>query len=219
MAPVTEILTLTLAPDTDQPTLLSSIEETLRAWQQQHEPLLRAQHAFTHEDPLKLRLAHDWADVPASSPLSSLSSPGRGIAEARGPYHVAFDPPQPRVLDTASPGAASRVTEMVHMYFPPARRGAADVGDAVARFVAELRALDGRKIGFSGEAAWGWVAGLLEYKGEDHAVFVLCLGWQSVKAHVEFRDTEDFQRSIPIMRGIGGLKGSEMAHVSLRRVV
>ncbi|KAI1641175.1 Alpha/Beta hydrolase protein [Biscogniauxia mediterranea] len=225
MAPVTELLLLTLKPDTDRAALLSAIEEKLRS---SNPPALgaskplRAQHGFAHEDPLKLRLALDWADIPAPS-ASSASPLLRSLLAAvvdddaavapGNPYYVAFEPPRPPVLDTP-------VVEMVHMYFPPARRAAPDVESAIARFVAELRT--GKAEGFSGEAAWGWVVGgaaegeeaLLPYKGEGCAAFVLCLGWESVQAHMRFRDTEEFQRCIPLIRGIEGLKGSEMAHAA-----
>ncbi|KAI1491978.1 Alpha/Beta hydrolase protein [Biscogniauxia mediterranea] len=229
MAPVTELIHLTLKPDTDRAALLSSIEEKLRSAGAKKP--LRAQHGFTHEDPLKLRLALDWADIPIPAPSASASSLLRSLLAAvddavAAPrnnnhpyYYVAFEPPRPPVLD-------DRVVEMVHMYFPPARRGAADVDGAVARFVAEMRtgtAEEKAVEGFSGEAAWGWVVGggeregegkggLLPFKGEGCAAFVLCLGWESVQAHMRFRDTEEFQRCIPLIRGIEGLKGSEMAH-------
>ncbi|KAI0597774.1 Alpha/Beta hydrolase protein [Biscogniauxia sp. FL1348] len=212
MAPVTELLLLTLKPDTDRAALISSIEAKLRS--SPGLPPLRAQYAFTHEDPLKLRLALDWADIPPSSPFLSLDSDADSV-----PYYVALDPPRPAVLDN---NETNTVVEMVHMYFPPARRGAPDVAAAVAAFVAQVRAP-----GFAGEAAWGWVVGsggrdgeeaLLEYKGERCAAFVLCLGWESVQAHLRFRDTEEFQKSIPLIRGIEGLKGSGMEHVSFRKV-
>ncbi|KAI1505285.1 hypothetical protein F5X99DRAFT_368900, partial [Biscogniauxia marginata] len=233
MAPATEMLQLTLKPEADRTALIADIAKKLHG--SPASGLLRAQYAFTVEDPLKLRLALDWEDVSSSSSSPSLSAQlppsfleaTGALAEApRGPYYVALEPPAPQVLDNRGGAGKAKVAELVHLYFPAEGDGRvgkeADVAEAMRGFEKEIRGAAPE--GFSGEIALGWVvdgaagAGLLEYKGEPSRAFVLVVGWDSVDAHVRFRDTEAFARIIPLLRGLEGLKGSDMCHVSFQAV-
>ena len=53
-------------------------------------------------------------------------------------------------------------------------------------------------------------------QGTQGKAFVVFVGWPSVQAHMEFRDTEEFANMIGLLRG--GAVGMKMAHVGFREV-
>lgn len=134
-------------------------------------------------------------------------------------YHTSFSPEHPPVLHNAEGkgGAKSAVAELLHLYFPTGDAFTADQMAATAKNYREfLGHLPGNAAGHTGEAAGGWTVEELEFKGEKVRAFVVAIGWDSLEAHMEYRKTEHFAKHIPLVRGLEGLKGVEVFHVSTK---
>ncbi|OTA63551.1 hypothetical protein K449DRAFT_394121 [Hypoxylon sp. EC38] len=55
----------------------------------------------------------------------------------------------------------------------------------------------------------------VDYKGEPSRALVTVIGWTSVEAHMKkTRENPEFEKIIPMIRGLEGLKGMEMVHVT-----
>lgn len=50
-------------------------------------------------------------------------------------------------------------------------------------------------------------------EGEKGSMVSMLLGWPSIDAHMKFRDTDAFKESIPLIRGLEGMKKVTMFHV------
>lgn len=61
----------------------------------------------------------------------------------------------------------------------------------------------------------GWAIERLPHEslgeGIEGKVFVSFIGWDSVQSHMKFRETEEFAKLRPVMRG--DMKGASMHHV------
>ena len=66
------------------------------------------------------------------------------------------------------------------------------------------------KAGFVG-AAYGVTHEEVEYKGVKGKAAVVVIGWESVEAHMSFRETQTFKENIGLLRGEA--KAIEMHHV------
>ena len=53
--------------------------------------------------------------------------------------------------------------------------------------------------GFKGSAG-GWVIEDVEYKGKKGKAYVSTIGWESVQAHMTFRETAAFKENIGLIR-------------------
>ena len=73
----------------------------------------------------------------------------------------------------------------------------------------------GRHDGFKG-AAGGWIFEEREFGDEKKVgkAVVLALAWESVDAHMKFRETDDFTTNIGGLRE--GTIGAEMHHVTFK---
>lgn len=60
----------------------------------------------------------------------------------------------------------------------------------------------------------GWIVEELEYEGEKAKAFAIFVGWDSVDAHMKYRDTQAFKESIQSLRE--GLKGVKAYHAVLQ---
>ncbi|KAI9673972.1 MAG: hypothetical protein M1817_002178 [Caeruleum heppii] len=94
------------------------------------------------------------------------------------------------------------IIELVTFYFPRSISPSAqkDFSALFQSFVAILR--DENVPGSHGEVS-GWVEDGIHYEGQEEEkerAFVAVLGWDSIEAHMRFRDTEAFKRGIKGLR-------------------
>jgi heme-degrading monooxygenase HmoA len=178
---------------------------------------LHLRYSKRHEDAEQVSLFIDWESLSAHQAFTKteaygpfLEEVGKLVRSAPTVYHVPFVPFPPTVLNNDGGRGKTKVSEVVHAHFP------LDIDlvkqqEVVAQaqqFIDVIKA-DGN----SGESAHGWVLEDLEYKGEKTRVLLMILGWDSVEAHVAYRDTEDFAKNIPLMRTLPLMKGMQMWHV------
>ncbi|KAI1470603.1 uncharacterized protein F4812DRAFT_271885 [Daldinia caldariorum] len=233
MAPVTELLSLTLKPDlpaAEAAAILDTTAATLVA----QPGCLRVRTARTHEDPHAVRVFVDWENVAAHRAFEKTEAYAPFKARVRDavaappqrPYHVEFDPFPVSALQngttttTANGTVSSKtpVAEVLHMWFP------GDYTDEQrARAEASAREFVGKMEGFAegltGEWSIGWsVERDIEREGAPSSVLVGILGWVSVEAHMKARDHPEFAKNIPLLRDIEGLRGFDMKHVSTTTV-
>ncbi|RYP69157.1 hypothetical protein DL771_006251 [Monosporascus sp. 5C6A] len=134
-------------------------------------------------------------------------------------YHASLSPEHPPVLHNAEGkgGAKTAVVELLHAYFPGGEGFTADQMASTAKNVQEfLGQLPGNAKGHTSENTLGWVVEELEFKGEKSRAFIFAIGWESVEAHMKYRETEHFQKVVPLIRELEGVKGIEMVHVSTK---
>ncbi|KAH9884702.1 hypothetical protein F4778DRAFT_762304 [Xylariomycetidae sp. FL2044] len=224
MAPVTEFCSFKLKPDVDPMALFNELARTPA--EQPGNQGVRGSRV--HEDAGALRVFMDWESLEAHRAFQAREDAYRPfLAKLAGVFasppsffHAALSPHPPAVLDNAEGRGESGVAELIQLYFGPADQDQDQVSaeEATSRGVqAFIDALAGaRPEGFSGQSAAGWAIEELEYGGEMCRCFVVCLGWDSVDAHMRFRDTEAFQKVIPLLRGLAGMKGVQVCHVSNR---
>ena len=74
-------------------------------------------------------------------------------------------------------------------------------------------ALEQHAEGYKASSA-GWVVEELEYEGKKSKPFTIFIGWESVDAHMKYRETEHFKQTIGFMRE--GLKGIKAHHAVLQ---
>ncbi|RYO82028.1 hypothetical protein DL762_006802 [Monosporascus cannonballus] len=226
MAPVTEVLRYTpkegLA-DSDHQGTLSEASKTLL--QQpgckgvHSSPALeednKTHYIFIEWDSIDSHVAFTKKDIfgPFFGKLNAVFDGSPNV------YHASLSPEHPPVLHNAEGkgGAKTAVVELLHAYFPGGEGFTADQMASTAKNVQEfLGQLRGNAKGHTGEIALGWVVEELEFKGEKSRSFIFAIGWDSVEAHMKYRETEHFKKVVPLIRGLEGLKGIEMVHVSTK---
>ena len=104
-------------------------------------------------------------------------------------HHANFSPHPP----TAVLGTAAPVTEVLTAYFEKENDG----------FDAKVKKLFGiisdNTAAFKAGAG-GWVVEDVEFKGKKAKAYVGLLGWESVEAHVSFRENQAFKDNIQLLR-------------------
>lgn len=119
-------------------------------------------------------------------------------------YHANFKPhpPSGAISSTSSP-----VTEVVTSYFT------AHDANHEGRMEEFFAVLNEKAEGFKSASA-GWVIEDVEHEkfesGKKGKAFVCALGWESVEAHMKFRETDAFKESISLLRE--GPVGIEVHH-------
>ena len=104
---------------------------------------------------------------------------------------------------TAALGTASPVTEVLTAYFEK------EDNDFAAKATQLTKAISENADGFKG-AAGGWVIEDVEYEGKKGKAYVAMIGWESVEAHMAFRETTAFKENIHLIRE--GPLGMELHH-------
>ena len=111
--------------------------------------------------------------------------------------HALLSPHPP---SAALSGTTTSVTEMINHYF------AADISQSEqSSFESSMKqfsqVLEEKAEGFKGLAA-GWVVEEVEHEGVEGKAkcWLSCLGWQSVEAHMAFRETKDFKDNVHLIR-------------------
>ncbi|KAL8736773.1 MAG: hypothetical protein Q9166_000139 [cf. Caloplaca sp. 2 TL-2023] len=168
-----------------------------------------------------LRQQEDWDSVDAHKKFQSqpyygpfgnhLMSIVDGQIESICHAHFTPHPPSVAVSGTNVP-----VTEMITHYF------SADISESerssfesgMKEFHQVLKKAEGFK-GFAG----GWVVEELEHKEVEGKTksWQSCIGWQSVEAHMAFRETKDFKDNVHLIRS-EFKKASTMHHTKFKEV-
>ncbi|KAI0482386.1 hypothetical protein GGR56DRAFT_685043 [Xylariaceae sp. FL0804] len=167
------------------------------------------------------------------------------VAGAAPILHAAMGPAPPAVFDNGAvdfegPGSTTdgiakktRVVEFALLYFPAGGDGdgsgpdepggftlerARGVTQGVRRFLDALAAA--APPGLSGETAAGWVVEepvqFPDGGPECSSCYALAIGWDSVEAHLRFRETQAFADIVPLFHGLDGLYGVKVCHVSCK---
>lgn len=114
-------------------------------------------------------------------------------------------------LGDISTACSAPVTEMLMIYLP----SASDDFESTT-WKPFITTLSENAQGFVG-AAGGYCTEIVEYQGEKGlSAYVAAIGWQSVDAHMAYRETEAFKGSIGSVRGQA--KGLSVHHTSFTRV-
>lgn len=53
-------------------------------------------------------------------------------------------------------------------------------------------------------------------EGQKGSVLVMFIGWPSIDAHMQYRDTDAFKEAVPLIRGLEGRLNIKMFHVKCR---
>ncbi|PVH93542.1 hypothetical protein DM02DRAFT_603839 [Periconia macrospinosa] len=170
------------------------------------------------ENPLKLWAFFDWDSVEdheqfASSHGVELTKDfPKILTDGEFTKHIAVQPYPPDVL-------RSPVTEVMLAYFPTSiQQATKDANTARFKEFAEkgLRAcasLQGLSYGWGIENDFPVRDAEGEQKG---TVFTALIGWPSVEAHMEFRETDAFKENIHLARGMEEMVKVGMFHVKFK---
>ncbi|KIW88701.1 uncharacterized protein Z519_10747 [Cladophialophora bantiana CBS 173.52] len=122
-------------------------------------------------------------------------------------------PPVPALSNTTSP-----ITEVVTMWFRNTypQNDQDKVTEEVENFISIF---ENHAHNYTASAA-GWVDEEIDIPGmeERGKAYVLLVGWTSVEAHMQFRETQAFKDSIHYVMGAKNLKKIEAVHVSLTEI-
>ncbi|KAG7006239.1 hypothetical protein G7Y79_00015g038290 [Physcia stellaris] len=141
----------------------------------------------------------DWSSIDAHKAF--ISSPqytpfstkfGKILGSPPQLHHAHLDPhpPAPATSSTRAP-----VTECLTLYFPTTF----DTTSFDSHWPIFKKALEEKAEGFRAASA-GWMVEELELDGEKCKAWAGFLGWDSVEAHMKYRETEAFKGTI------GGLR-------------
>ncbi|KAI0470367.1 hypothetical protein F4859DRAFT_505386 [Xylaria cf. heliscus] len=214
MAPVTEVVLITLIPNADQAVLTESAKTVAR------QPGCRTvRTSRLHAEPdgeERVHLFIDWDAVDyhrAFARNKEIYLPFRAhigsiMAAHVPPYHVAFDPYPPSLLE----GVAVVGKAWFPGHVDPGAKGG-EVEGALEGFVGAVRG--DRGLGFDGRVVKGWaLEDEILYKGEKSRVFFFALGWESVEAGKGFRESGEFGSAVAGFEGVDGLRGLDISVVS-----
>ena len=125
------------------------------------------------------------------------------IAGTPNLHHVRLSVPVTKV-------AVAPVVEMLTLHFP------ADVEKSSFDSIWErfVDVLSKNSEGFVGSTG-GWVVEDVVFDGQPGKAFVAALGWESIQAHMAYRETQAFKDTIPEVRR--GTRGSAMHHTKFTK--
>lgn len=102
------------------------------------------------------------------------------------------------------------MTQLVTFYLPSSM-SAEDKNSFHAKMIEFGKVIQQHAKGFRGTSS-GWVVEEVEHPSVGIGLgYVAAVGWDSVEAHMAFRETEEFKNAMGQMGG--GVKGAEMYHV------
>ncbi|TLD20072.1 hypothetical protein E2P81_ATG09142 [Venturia nashicola] len=202
MPQATELATLPLLPDVDIATpgseghsVISGMVGTLV----NQKGYLGIHYGRQHENPDNLVLAIDWASIKSHKDfeqteayLPFVQKIGTIMSGPVHMQHVEFREP----LATA---AVAPIVEMLTLYFPDH----VDRTNVETTLVDFLQTIVDNAKGFVGYTT-GWVVEELEHEkieGKARA-YAVTIGWESLEAHMAYRDTHTFKEDIVKVRAI-----------------
>lgn len=118
--------------------------------------------------------------------------------------HVRFNAPVTKV-------AIAPITEMLTFYFP------ADVEKSSFESIWErfIEVLIKNSDGCVGDTG-GWVLEDVAFEGQPGKAYVAAIGWESIQAHMAYRETQAFKDSIPEVRRAA--RGAAMHHTKFTKL-
>ncbi|KAH6638558.1 hypothetical protein BKA67DRAFT_588849 [Truncatella angustata] len=217
MSAVTEIASLHLKAGVDPDVAAKKVSSVVL----EQPGSLCVRHSTRHENSEYIALFIDWEalsahekfmQTPAYGPFNE--DIGGVIQGVPSIYHVPFVPFPPTVLSNDGGRGKTAVAEVIHAYFPADLdlEQQQEVLAQAQEFLDESKKINPK--GFSGEVAHGFALEDIEFDGAKSRVLVLVLGWDSVDAHLAYRETDDFARTIPLLRTLPRRKGIEVWHVA-----
>ncbi|KAI1113368.1 hypothetical protein F5Y14DRAFT_213333 [Nemania sp. NC0429] len=214
MAPLTEVVIVTLKRDADMKTMASACASlgaqpgclAVRTWR-------------THRDPDKVHFFISWDDIKSHRAFEAKTEVHRSVLRQLGevmtsyktPYHLALKPSSPAaVLGSGNSG----VVLLAEAYFPGGGSGerfAEHEREKVSAAFDEF--VDGfGGAGFTGQVAGGWsLEGDIEHAGEGTRLFCFAVGWQSTEAALRFKDAGGFGKVVSWIAGWEGLKDVQVS--------
>ncbi|KAF2088561.1 hypothetical protein K490DRAFT_39840 [Saccharata proteae CBS 121410] len=225
MAPVTEVALLPLPAGS---TVDDPSTDAGQVWQDSLNTVMgvdgaeRAYWSREVENPTMLRLFVDWKSLQHHKTFIADKAYGPFVKHLLsildgGPqlYHVEFQPHPPKPLSqTIAPA-----TEVLTMFFP-ASLSTADQ-ESVTENMKKLGSAieDSKPEGFRGISG-GWVVEELDNEkvGGKAKAFMAVIGWASIDAHMQFRETDEFKSNIYLVRDAPHLKDMKMVHVESKEV-
>ncbi|KAI1124642.1 hypothetical protein F5Y10DRAFT_248949 [Nemania abortiva] len=223
MAPVTEVVLLTLAPGADYGAIIESAKTIAR-----QRGCLAVRTSRLHDEPDKVHYFIDWDAVEShlafmrDAPVygAFLERLGAVMTGYAPPYHVELTPFPPVVFDGGRLNARNEAGGVMvgKAWFPGAGKGEGEEEEVSTAFAAFVGVLKDRALrGFTGDVAKGWsVESDILFKGEPSRVFLFAVGWDSVEACVRFRDSADFGEAMSAISGLQGLRELEVCIVSVK---
>ncbi|KAL9036355.1 MAG: hypothetical protein Q9180_004346 [Flavoplaca navasiana] len=204
----TEIADIPLQPGLDINDAKSSAGKVLQEFFgviQDQDGYQRAYHGRQIEKPNIWQVVIDWDSIVAHKKFMSSPNYGPfvknlmpivdGEIESMRHAHLSPHPPSAALNGTTAP-----VTEMINHYF------SADISQSEqSSFESSVKqfsqVLEEKAEGFKGFAA-GWVVEEVEHEGVEGKAksWLSCIGWQSVEAHMAFRETKDFKDNVHLIR-------------------
>ena len=157
-----------------------------------------AQHASTSTDTTvtewpDLKHHEDFMAADYYAPfLDKAKSMVTGDAGSLTVNHVHAEPPLSHVTDKAP------VVEMLLIYVP------LDANDEVPGTITRFMDILAKNAQGFVTTAHGWVVEELEKEGLEgrFKAYFVAIGWESVEAHMAYRETEAFKESIPMLRAL-----------------
>lgn len=209
MAPATELATIPLAsgaaiedPNSPAGKVWQSTLDTVS----QQDGYQRIYYGREVENPSVLQLFIDWDSFEHHKKF--IASPIYGpfakhlMTIVDGPLsmcHANLTPHPP----TVAIGTASPITEVLTCYFEKEDDGFQSKVDQLIKAISE------NAEGFKA-ASGGWVIEDVEYEGKKGKAYFMVLGWESVEAHMNFRETQAFKDNIHLLKE--GPLGMEVHH-------
>ncbi|KAI0425421.1 hypothetical protein F5Y09DRAFT_321797 [Xylaria sp. FL1042] len=192
MAPVTEVVLLTLVSDKHY-TAYGAVMESVKILAQQPGCLaVRASRLL--EQPDKIHYFIDWDSVDSHFAFArnkDAYAPFRAVVNSfmgdyAPPYHVSLSPFPPAVFNQ---GGDEGVVMILKAWFPGGQELTAEETKAVSEAFATFgKSLRNREVeGFSGQVAQGWsLEDKILFKGEESRVFMFAAGWESWRTNLNF---------------------------------
>ncbi|KAK5094249.1 hypothetical protein LTS08_008668 [Lithohypha guttulata] len=171
------------------------------------------------ENPTTLRLFVDWEDVDAHISFTKkdhykpfLERFGQiAVLDKAKLFHAHLSPHPP---DEALSDHVSPVTEILNLYFPT------DYSDADQNTLVEnmkkMVSIIEKEATTQKASAGGWVVEDIEIPGtsEKGKCYQAFIGWDSVEAHMDFRNHQAFKDNIHLLRQAKDLKHLQVVHYS-----
>ncbi|RMZ87824.1 hypothetical protein DV736_g4959, partial [Chaetothyriales sp. CBS 134916] len=174
------------------------------------------------ENPNILRIAIDWDSVDHHINFTKtekyklfIENFGQIVDISKGVLYHAHLSPHPPTRAISQP--TTPATETLVAFFPSSY-SKADQDKFEEDFKNILSALETHGADISTSTASGWVVEELPIpnseSNETGKAFVALIGWISVQAHLDFRNTQAFKDNIHWLRGAKDLKGVKMVHIA-----
>ncbi|KAL9610992.1 MAG: hypothetical protein Q9167_004337 [Letrouitia subvulpina] len=202
--PATEVVSLPLIPgiDIEDPnTAAGKVWSDTLALLRDQEGYQRSYYGRHVESPNLLHFLVDWDSIDAHTKFTTQTYYETMVKNITSILdspvnitHTKFSPHPP------SPAANSSVTEVVALYFPSTISDSekSSFEESIQKF---KKICEDHANGYKGFAS-GWVVEELEHEEMEGKakVYQCLLGWESVEAHLAFRETQEFQDNIYLMR-------------------